>query len=219
MPDLRAGEIRVANRGAALNPVDWKLIASVHHPGWRPDHLSRRRRRWQITAAGEGVNLAVGTRIAYHQDLLRSGSFAQVTTLRAHCALVVREGTSNEGDASLPCPGLSVVQAVVTVPSAPQVDLLVSDAGGAFGLLVVQLALRRGWRVRAVPRRDTRRFSNSVWRRRSSTVLRRGSTTSNTPRAIGVALPPLISRAFDSLSAALAELTRGSARGKVLIRI
>lgn len=65
----------------------------------------------------------------------------------ADCALVIPDGVSDESAAGLPCPGLTAWQALAKVPDIPNRDVLVTGAGGAVSLILVQLALRRNWRV------------------------------------------------------------------------
>lgn len=141
-----ADEVLLANRIIALNPVDWKMI-EWGHAAWRPGHVPGVDGLGSIAALGDGVRLPVGARFAYHQDLARDGSFAEYTCLRAECLLPVPENVSDELAASLPCPGLTAWQALQKVPDAPARDVLVSGAGGSVGLILVQLALARGWRV------------------------------------------------------------------------
>ncbi|PLZ00876.1 alcohol dehydrogenase [Burkholderia sp. WAC0059] len=144
-----AGEVLIANRVAALNPVDWKIV-QAGHPAWQPGRVPGVDGVGTVAAVGDGVTLAVGARYAYHQGLAHDGSFAQYTVVRADCLLAVPDTLSDELAACLPCPGLTAWQALRKVPDTPDTpgrDVLVSGAGGAVGLILVQLALRHGWRV------------------------------------------------------------------------
>ncbi len=141
-----AGEVLIANRIAALNPVDWKII-ELGYGAWQPGHVPGVDGVGVVAAVGPGVHLQVGARVAYHQGLALGGSFAQYTTLRAESLIAVPEGVSDEVAASLPCPGMTAMQAIDKVPVTAARDVLVNGAGGGVGLILTQLAIRRGWRV------------------------------------------------------------------------
>ncbi|NWL17956.1 zinc-binding dehydrogenase [Pseudomonas umsongensis] len=141
----RSGEVLVANRVLALNPVDWKII-EWGHPDWKDGHVPGVDGMGVVVAAGAGVHIKPGTRVAYHQSLSRDGSFAEFCLLDAATVLVVPAALDDSAAASLPCPGLTAWQALDKVPGASG-DVLVVGAGGAVGLLLMQLAVQRGYRV------------------------------------------------------------------------
>lgn len=140
------GEVWVANRAIGLNPVDWKLIESGGRD-WLPGHVPGVDGAGVIAGVGAGVDLPVGMRVAYHQSLSLDGSFAEFTRMQAETLLRVPEGLSDDVAACLPCPSLTAWQAVEKLPSLAGHDVLVIGAGGAVGLLLVQLALARHARV------------------------------------------------------------------------
>lgn len=146
---LAAGEVLIANRAIGLNPVDCKMVYSGH-AAWLPGHVPGVDGVGTIVAVGSAVNLPLGLRVAYHQSLARDGSFAHYTRLRAECLLPIPEGVSDIQAAAIPCPALTVWQALHKVPASGDRDVLVTGAGGAVGRILVQLALERGWRVWAV---------------------------------------------------------------------
>ncbi|VVP86003.1 Phthioceranic/hydroxyphthioceranic acid synthase [Pseudomonas fluorescens] len=139
------GEVLVANRAVALNPVDWKII-EWGHAAWKTGHVPGVDGVGEVVAAGAGVTLKAGTLVAYHQSLTRDGSFAEYCTLDASTVLNVPKALDESVAAALPCPGLTSWQALDKVPVAPG-DVLVVGAGGSVGLLLVQLAVQRGCRV------------------------------------------------------------------------
>ncbi|WP_053096312.1 alcohol dehydrogenase catalytic domain-containing protein [Frateuria defendens] len=98
------GEVLVANRLVALNPVDWKTIEWAH-PSWRPVQVPGVDGMGRIVARGAGVQLPLGMRVAYHQSLARDGSFAEYTCLAADAVLPVPAGVSDEVAAGVPCLG------------------------------------------------------------------------------------------------------------------
>ncbi|MDQ0668166.1 zinc-binding dehydrogenase [Pseudomonas sp. W2I6] len=140
------GEVLVANRAVALNPVDWKII-EWGHPAWSTGHVPGVDGMGVVVAAGVGVPIKPGTRVAYHQSLERDGSFAEYCLLDAATVLTVPAALDDTAAASLPCPGLTAWQALDKVPGTGPSDVLVVGAGGAVGLLLVQLAAQRGYRV------------------------------------------------------------------------
>ncbi|BCX67692.1 zinc-binding dehydrogenase [Pseudomonas izuensis] len=139
------GEVLVANRAVALNPVDWKII-EWGHAAWKTGHVPGVDGVGEVVTAGAGVTLKAGALVAYHQSLTRDGSFAEYCMLDASTVLNVPEALDESVAAALPCPGLTAWQALDKVPVAPG-DVLVVGAGGAVGLLLVQLAVQRGCRV------------------------------------------------------------------------
>lgn len=139
------GEVLVANRAIALNPVDWKII-EWGHAAWKTGHVPGVDGMGVVVAAGTGVTIKPGTRVAYHQALDRAGSFAEFCVLDAATVMQVPSGLDDAAAAALPCPGLTAWQALEKVPGTSR-DVLVVGAGGAVGLLLAQLAVQRGLRV------------------------------------------------------------------------
>ncbi|MFJ4396532.1 zinc-binding dehydrogenase [Pseudomonas sp. NPDC089396] len=140
------GEVLVANRAIALNPVDWKMI-DWGRPDWGNGQVPGVDAVAEIVACGAGVTLEPGTRVAYHQSLARDGSFAEYALLDSRALLRVPAGLGDRFAAAFPCPGLTAWQALEKVPLEAPRDVLVTGAGGAVGLYLVQLAVARGARV------------------------------------------------------------------------
>ncbi|QXZ17168.1 zinc-binding dehydrogenase [Pseudomonas sp. AO-1] len=138
-------EVLVANRAIALNPVDWKMV-DWGHPSWKDGHVPGVDGVGVVVAAGPDVSIKPGTRVAYHQSLTRDGSFAEFCLLEASIVLIVPSALDDGIAATLPCPGLTAWQALEKIPQVSD-DVLVVGAGGAVGLLLVQLAVQRGYRV------------------------------------------------------------------------
>ncbi|HCD9746345.1 zinc-binding dehydrogenase [Pseudomonas aeruginosa] len=146
LPTPGPGEVLVANRAIALNPVDWKIV-EWGHAAWSQDHVPGVDGVGRVVATGAGCDLTLGSRVAYHQWLGRDGSFAEYTLLDADALLVLPGGLDEARAAALPCPALTAWQALEKVPGGGSRDVLVVGAGGAVGLFLAQLAVRRGWRV------------------------------------------------------------------------
>ena len=146
VPAPGPGEVVVENHAIALNPVDWKLIAAGHRD-WQPGHVPGVDGAGRIIAVGEGVPLEIGTRVAYHQFIGKSGSFATHTRLSAEAVLRIPDGLTEIVAAALPCPGITAWQALNKVPEKAGRDVLVIGAGGAVAQYLVQLALVCQYRV------------------------------------------------------------------------
>lgn len=146
---LAAGEVWVRNAAIGLNPVDWKVLGRLDdvHPG----HVLGVDGAGTVVAVGEGVSQGwIGQRVAYHQNLHRHGSFAEYTPIVARALLQLPDAIDFATAASFPCPGLTAWLAIEKIPACPTARLLVSGAGGAVGLYLVQLALARGFEVHAL---------------------------------------------------------------------
>ena len=144
------GEVLIRNRAVGLNPVDWKFIL-WGHPAWDWPHIPGVDGAGEVEAVGEGVHhLRPGARVAYHNDLLRPGSFAEYTVIPARAAIPLPDALSFAAAAALPCPGLTAVQAVEKLPLPPGAQVMVTGASGAVGGALLQLARARGWVVHAV---------------------------------------------------------------------
>lgn len=150
LPQPGPGEVLVRNRAIGLNPVDWKFIL-WGHPVWDWPHIPGVDGAGEVAALGEGVvHLALGAHVAYHNDLLRPGSFAEYTVIPARAAIPLPETLAFAAAAAIPCPGLTARQAVDKLPLGPGAQVLVTGASGAVGGALLQLARGRGWVVHAV---------------------------------------------------------------------
>lgn len=143
---LAPGEVWVRNEAIGLNPVDWKVLGRLD--AVTPGHVPGVDGAGVVVAVGEGVATDwIGQRVAYHQNLHRHGSFARYTPVAARALLRLPDTLDFATAASFPCPGLTAWLAIEKVPSRPGARLLISGAGGAVGLYLVQLVLARGFSV------------------------------------------------------------------------
>lgn len=141
------GEVLVENRVVAINPVDWKLMERGHS-AWLPGQVPGVDGMGVIRAIGPDVtHLRVGSRVAYHTDLRRHGSFALHTKVPARALLAVPETLSDEAAAAFPCPGLTAWQALSKLPSIQGEAVLITGAGSNVGRYSLALALQRGAKV------------------------------------------------------------------------
>lgn len=149
-PVAGPGEILVRNRAVGLNPVDWKFIL-WGHDRWDWPHIPGVDGAGEVEAVGDGVaHIGAGARVAYHNDLLRPGSFAEYTVIPARAAIPLPEGLPFAAAAAIPCPGLTARQAIDKLPLGPGAEALLTGASGAVGGALLQLARDRGWIVHAV---------------------------------------------------------------------
>lgn len=146
LPEVGPGQVLVANRAIALNPVDWK-ICEWGHADWRQGTVPGVDGAGTVIAAGEGVDLPLGCRVAYHQSLSRDGSFAEHSLLDASLVMHIPANLDIAAAAAVPCPALTAWQALAKVADGASCDVLVVGAGGAVGFYLVQLAVQRGLRV------------------------------------------------------------------------
>ncbi|MBB2928002.1 zinc-binding dehydrogenase [Paraburkholderia silvatlantica] len=140
------GQVLVANRAIALNPVDWK-ICELGHSDWHQGTVPGVDGAGTIASIGEDVDLRLGTRVAYHQSLSRDGSFAEYSLLDASLLMHLPGNLEYAAAAAVPCPALTAWQALAKVAVGASTDVLVTGAGGAVGFYLAQLAVQRGLRV------------------------------------------------------------------------
>jgi NADPH2:quinone reductase len=148
-PEPGPMQVLVRNRAVGLNPVDWKFV-EWGHPDWIYPHISGVDGAGEIATVGKGItHLTPGMRVAYHQNLVHQGSFAEYTVIPAYAAIPLPDGLSFEAAATIPCPGLTAWQAIekVNIPAGSRV--LLTGASGAVGGALLQLARSRGWTVHA----------------------------------------------------------------------
>lgn len=149
-PQCGPTDIVVENHAIGLNPVDWKFI-EWGHEAWSWPHVPGVDGSGVISRIGDAVShLSVGMRVAYHTDLLRQGSFAERTAVPARAAIPLPSGLSHVTAAAIPCPGLTAIQALQKLPSAPGEIVLLTGASGAVGGALLQLSRDRGWIIHAV---------------------------------------------------------------------
>ncbi|WJN52309.1 zinc-binding dehydrogenase [Pseudomonas asiatica] len=146
LPQPGPGEVLVANRAIALNPVDWK-ICEWGHPAWQQGTVPGVDGAGVVVAVGAGVDMPLGSRVAYHQSLARDGSFAEHCLLDASLVMHIPSALGDTAAVAVPCPALTAWQALAKVPEGASRDVLVIGAGGAVGFYLAQLAAQRGLRV------------------------------------------------------------------------
>ncbi|MFF2409767.1 alcohol dehydrogenase catalytic domain-containing protein [Streptomyces sp. NPDC058092] len=160
------GQVRVAVAAATVNPTDLGVAAGFFHSlglVQQPEHTGL---GWEfagvVDAAGPGVELAVGTRVAglvvgFDRDY---GTYAEQIVVAATDAVPVPEDLDLPAAATVPLNGLAAAQVVDLLGDAPAGAgrLLVTGAAGAVGANVAVLARERGWQVTGLARADDEEF-------------------------------------------------------------
>ena len=164
------GEVRVQIVAAPVNPVDLTVASGpLHAMGLinQPDHTGL---GWDfagtVAAAGPGVDLAAGTRVAglvdgFDRDF---GTYAEQLIVPATSLAVVPDGLDLAAASTVPLNALTAAQIVDLLGDAPADGdrLLVTGAAGAVGGYVASLAQDRGWQVTGLARAEDEDFVRSL---------------------------------------------------------
>ncbi|HWJ82569.1 MAG TPA: NADP-dependent oxidoreductase [Nocardioides sp.] len=155
-----AGEVRVAIEAASVNPVDLAVVGGYFHSVGlihQPDHVGL---GWDfagtVEAAGAGVDLPVGTRVAgivpgFDRDY---GSYAEQIVAPVEWLAPVPDGLSAAQATTVPLNALTAADIVDLLGDGEGRRLLVTGAAGAVGGYVVPLAAERGWDVTGLARAE-----------------------------------------------------------------
>lgn len=160
------GQVRVGIAAASVNPVDLGVAGGFFHTLGlinQPEHTGL---GWDfagtVIAAGAGVDLAVGTRVAgmvdgFDRDF---GTYAEQLVVAAADLAVVPDGLGLVAASTVPLNGLAAAQIVDLLGDAPTDGnrLLVTGAAGAVGGYVASLAPDRGWQVTGLARAEDEGF-------------------------------------------------------------
>ncbi|MFF0413185.1 NADP-dependent oxidoreductase [Kitasatospora sp. NPDC004745] len=151
-PKVGPGQVLIQVRAAAVNPVDWKVMAGGLDgmmdtvfpvvPGWDVAGV--------VTAVGPDTpEFTPGDEVmAYaRKDVVQAGTFAEYVTVAAPA--VARKPASLDWAqaAGLPLAGLTALRSLNRLAVGPGDLLLVHGAAGGVGSLAVQLGRDRGARV------------------------------------------------------------------------
>ena len=162
------GQVRVEIAGAAVNPVDLALAAGLFHELGLVDQPAHTGLGWDfagtVTAAGPGVDLPVGSRVA---GLVAGfdravGTYAEQLVVAAGDTALVPDGLDLTTAATVPLNGLAAAQLVDLLGDGRGRNLLVTGAAGALGGYAVPLAQDRGWRVTGLARTEDEEFVRSL---------------------------------------------------------
>ncbi|VFA97743.1 NADP-dependent oxidoreductase [Nocardia cyriacigeorgica] len=154
------GEMRVAVAAAPVNPTDLGVVGGFFHQLGMIDQPAHTGLGWDfagtVLAAGPGVDLVAGTRVAgvvlgFDRDF---GTYAEQLVVPAADVAVVPEGLDLVAASTVPLNGLGAAQIVDLLGDAPADGnrLLVTGAAGAIGANVAALAPAHGWQVTGLAR-------------------------------------------------------------------
>ncbi|MBO8184179.1 NADP-dependent oxidoreductase [Streptomyces spirodelae] len=152
LPKVGPGEVLVRVRHAAVNPVDWKIMAGGLEalmdtvfpvvPGWDVAGVVER--------AGIDVpEFSAGDEVmAYaRKDYVHGGTFAEFVTVPVRCLARRPSSLSWEEAAGLPLAGLTAYQTLTRLGTREGETVLIHNAAGGVGSLGVQIARALGARV------------------------------------------------------------------------
>lgn len=139
------GELLVALDAAGVNFIDTYRRAGVYPMPF--PHVVGSEGAGTVLAVGDDVaDVAVGTRVAWVSSA--TGSYAEQVLVRASDAVPVPDGVDPVTAAALLLQGITAhYLAGSTFPVTAGQDVLVHAGAGGVGLLLTQLAVRRGARV------------------------------------------------------------------------
>lgn len=151
-PKVGPAEILIRVRSAAVNPVDWKLMAGgldALLPVFFPVIPG-----WDVAGVVEQVGLdtpefAVGDEVfAYtRRDYVQGGAFAEFVTVSAAAAARKPASLSWDEAAGVPLAGLTARRTLARLGVDDKTTLLIHGAAGGVGTFGVQLARELGARV------------------------------------------------------------------------
>ena len=162
------GQVRVEVAAAAINPVDLGVVAGLFHGRGlvhQPHHTGL---GWDfagtVAAAGPGVDLPVGSRVAglvdgFDRDF---GTYAEQLVVPAKDTALVPDGLDLATAATVPLNGLAAAQMADLLGDGGGRTLLVTGAAGAVGGNVIPLAQDRGWKVTGLARATDEKFVRSL---------------------------------------------------------
>lgn len=146
------GTVRIRVRAAAVNPVDWKILA-----GGLRDYIPVRFPAtigWDVSGVVDAVGFdvhefAVGDEILADnmQDVVWQGSMAEYAVVPVRLAARKPEGVDFETAAAIPLAGQTALQGLRRLGVGAGDTVLVYNASGGVGSYAVQIARHRGARV------------------------------------------------------------------------
>ncbi|HET7664980.1 MAG TPA: NADP-dependent oxidoreductase [Mycobacterium sp.] len=159
------GQVRIEVAAAAVNPVDLAVAGGVFHGMGLINQSQWTGLGWDfagtVAAAGPGVLLAIGTRVAgmvggFDRDF---GTYAEQLVVPAADVAVVPDGLDLVVASTVPLNALTAAQMLDLLGDVP-IDgrLLVTGAAGAVGGYAASLAQDRGWRVTGLARSQDEAF-------------------------------------------------------------
>jgi NADPH:quinone reductase-like Zn-dependent oxidoreductase len=151
-PKLAPSSVLIEVRAAAVNPVDWKVMAGGMDP--LIDTIFPVIPGWDVAGTVIEVGLdtpefAVGDEVlAYaRKETLHAGTFAELVAVAESSVARKPAGLSWEEAAGLPLAGGTALRSLDRIELAEGETVLIHGAAGGVGSLAVQIAVARGARV------------------------------------------------------------------------
>jgi NADPH:quinone reductase-like Zn-dependent oxidoreductase len=148
-PTVKAGEILIRVKAAALNPLDWKLIrGDIPYLSIKPGTVVGLDVAGLVEAfgpnCGEETSLKVGDEI-FASAMVNKGAFAEYCTVPAAAVYKKPKNCTFQEAASLPCVGLTALQGLVTYGKFKSgMSVCVLGGTGNVGSLAIQMAKTMG---------------------------------------------------------------------------
>ncbi|MBM7618765.1 NADPH:quinone reductase-like Zn-dependent oxidoreductase [Bacillus tianshenii] len=161
-PVVHSGELLVAVKAVALNPVDYK-VAQNGNPAWEYPHIVGVDLAGEVVSLGEGAGFSVGDRVAIHTNLSRKGAFAEYAAVDARAAALIPEDVSYEEASGILCAGMTAYEAVVQKLNTTQKETILVHAGaGGVGGFAIQLAKQLGLKVYTTASKENHEWVKSL---------------------------------------------------------
>ncbi|TFB92529.1 NADP-dependent oxidoreductase [Cryobacterium sp. HLT2-28] len=167
MPKVAPGMVLVRVKAAAVNPVDWKVMAGYLDP--LMDIQFPAIPGWDVAGVVESVGIdspefAVGDEvIAYgRKDYVQGGTFAEFVALPERILARKPASLGWERAAGLPLAGLTAYQVLTRLGVGAEDTVLIHGGAGGVGLLAIQIAVARGARVIATASEATHAFLSAL---------------------------------------------------------
>lgn len=154
VPTPGVGQLRVAVRAMAINPIDWKvmsgkfrLVVPVKRPAVPVFDLVG-----VVEEVGPDVDdFVVGQRVFVRNDIMPGGAAAESAVVSASVTALAPDGVDDAQLAAVPLAGMTALQGLRTIGGlADGKRVLVLGASGGVGHIAVQLAHDAGAHVTGV---------------------------------------------------------------------
>lgn len=148
LPDctVQAGQVLVRNYASGVNPLDWKVALGYIQPPWALPLVLGWDSAGVVQEVGAGVTqMKAGDRVMGFPKFLEAGGHAEFQLFAEEEVIPLPDSLTFAQGATLPVAGLTAWQSLFNVAQLQTGQaVLIHGAGGAVGLLAVQLAKQAG---------------------------------------------------------------------------